>query len=85
MFTQEKHFFSCWNGGTHGMRNALYPRLKWLHRPVQCARFFLTRGQKELCESSSSLQGPTGKWRECSTVFEVNRRNSARMMGIDHF
>jgi hypothetical protein len=24
-----------------------------------------------------------GKWRECSTVFEVNRRNSARMMGID--
>src|SRR5439155_4859841 len=27
----------------------------------------------------------TGKWRECSTVFEVKRRNSARMMGIAHF
>jgi hypothetical protein len=24
-----------------------------------------------------------GKWRECSTVFEVKRRNSARMMGSD--
>src|SRR5258708_7980623 len=31
-------------------------RLKWLHRPVQCTRFVLTRGQKELCESSSSLR-----------------------------
>jgi len=53
MFTQEKHFFSCWNGGTRGMRNELYPRLKWLHRPVQCARFSLTRGQKELWENAS--------------------------------
>src|SRR5260221_11557322 len=27
---------------SHGMRNELYLRLKWLHRPVQCARFVLT-------------------------------------------
>src|SRR2546421_11168056 len=43
---------------SHGMRNELYLRLKCLHRAVQCTRFVLTRGQKELCESSSSLQGP---------------------------
>ena len=40
------------------MCNALYLRLKWLHRPVQCSRFVLTRGEIELCESSSSLQVP---------------------------
>src|SRR5260370_6984345 len=42
----------------HGMRIELYLRLKWLHRPVQCSRVFLTRGQNERCESSSSRQGP---------------------------
>jgi hypothetical protein len=32
--------------------------LKCLHRPVQSSRVFLTRGQNERCESSSSRQGP---------------------------
>jgi hypothetical protein len=43
---------------SHGMRNELSLRLKWLHRAVQCTRFVLTRGQQERCESRSSLQGP---------------------------
>src|SRR5579864_1207107 len=33
-------------------------RLKCRHRPVQCSRLFLTRGEIELGESSSSRQGP---------------------------
>jgi len=42
----------------HGMRNELSLRLKWFHRSVPCARVFLTPGQNERCESSSSHQGP---------------------------
>jgi hypothetical protein len=40
----------------HGMRNELSLRLKWLHRAVQCSHLVLTRGEIELCESSSSRQ-----------------------------
>jgi hypothetical protein len=40
------------------VRNELSLRLKWLHRPVQCSRLVRTRGEIELCESSSSRQVP---------------------------
>ncbi len=49
---------SAWYKYAHGMRNELSLGLKGLHRPVQCSRLFLRRGQKELCESSSSRQSP---------------------------
>jgi len=39
------------------MRNELSLWLKWLVIPVQCSRVFLTRGQNERGESSSSRQG----------------------------
>jgi hypothetical protein len=34
---------------SHGMRNELDLRLKWLHRPVQSSRLVLTKDQKDLC------------------------------------
>src|SRR5215470_12946437 len=47
-----------WLSPTHGMHNELSLRLKWLDIPVQCSRLLLTKGEIELCESSSSHQGP---------------------------
>src|SRR5260370_39444851 len=41
-----------------GGANLLSVGLKWLDLPVPCARLRLPRGEIELCESSSSLQGP---------------------------
>jgi len=40
-----------------GCANLLSLWLKWLVIPVQCSRVFLTRGQNERGESSSSRQG----------------------------
>jgi hypothetical protein len=34
---------------SHGMRNEMHIRLKWLHRLVQCSGFFLIRDQKYPC------------------------------------
>jgi len=42
---------------SHRMCNKLSLWLKWLVIPVQCSRVFLTRGQNERGESSSSRQG----------------------------
>ena len=42
---------------SHRMRNELSLWLKWLVIPVQCSRVFLTWGQNERGESSSSRQG----------------------------
>src|SRR5262249_20460083 len=38
---------------SHGRRNELSLRLKWLDIPVQCSRVRFLRGEIELCESRS--------------------------------
>jgi len=46
---------------SHGMRNELSLRLKWLHRPVQCSRLVLTKDQKYFCFLETRKRGKTVK------------------------
>jgi len=60
-------------GSSHGMRNELSLRLKWLDIPVQCSRVRLPRGEIEWCDGSAIIQLPLlGEMRNaCMLVLQV--------------